>query len=330
MTLRRFLAATLFALLLNASLDAGERFETENFIVDAPNKQLARTFGEYAEKYRIEKAQEWLGETMPAWNRKCPLKVVIDMSQTGGATTFTFAGGRNGGVLTREMKIFGETNQLLKSVLPHEITHTVFAHHFGQAVPRWADEGGSVLSENDDERFRHDVRCREILNQGKGIRLRSLFALNDYPPEMFVLYAQGYSVTQFLVDRGGKQKFLQFVGTGLQNRNRNWEDAVSQYGFRSVDELEEAWLAQLKSAAPSRAQVASNRGKSNPGNSTLASRGTETRTSAVPGLPQLEAPVTSLARGVSPESERSQNFESKAPPIPPLPRLLPPEPPVRR
>ena len=39
--------------------------------------------------------------------------------------------------------------RMLHSVLPHEMTHTVFAHHFRYPVPRWADEGGSVLSEDD-------------------------------------------------------------------------------------------------------------------------------------------------------------------------------------
>lgn len=331
MTLRRLAAAALvFA--VSTCLQAAERFETENFIVEAPTKQLAKTFGEYAEKYRQEKALDWLGQELPRWPRKCPLTVIIDLSKTGGATTFTFNRGRTGGVRTQEMKIFGETNALLKSVLPHEITHTIFAHHFGQAVPRWADEGGSVLSENEDERYRHDIRCREILNQGKGIKLRSLFTLEEYPPEMFVLYAQGYSITQFLVDRGGRQKFLQFVGMGLQNGFRNWEEAVSLYGFRSVDEMESTWLSFLKSTPPSRTLVADSRLNRNSSGTkaSLASRGSETRSSAVPGLPQLEDPVTGTVRGASPDRERVA-YEPKASlPIPPLPRLLPPELPIKR
>jgi len=65
-----------------------------------------------------------------------------------------------------KMEIQGPLDRLLASVLPHEITHTVFAHHFRQPVPRWADEGGSVLSEDDLERERHDKLTRSILNQG--------------------------------------------------------------------------------------------------------------------------------------------------------------------
>lgn len=318
---------------------AAERYTTRNFVVEAATKELAKTFGDYAEQYRKEKALDWLGYIMPDWPRPCPLKVQVTMANAGGATTFTFGPGQDGRstVLSQEMKIFGEVNQLLRSVLPHEITHTVLAHHFGQAVPRWADEGGSVLSENDEERFNHDVRCREILNQGRGIPLRHLFQMTEYPRDMIVVYAQGYSVCQYLIDQGGKQKFLQFVALGMRNSNRNWEEAVQMYGYNDTEELQVAWLKELKAGPPQRISArvegrpAATRDRSGPTrpSATLASnnRNVETRSSAIPGLPQLEPPV--VARGAAPERESKT---TKAPPAvsPPLPRLGPPEPPVRK
>ena len=342
---------------------AGERHVTDNFIVDAPTKELARTFGEYAEKFRREKAIDWLGSEMPRWPQKCPLKVQVTMGHTGGATTFTFGveGNRRPAVMSQEMKIFGSVEQLLHSVLPHEVTHTVFAHHFGQPVPRWSDEGGSVLSENDDERFNHDVRCREVLNQGRGIPLRVLFKLKDYPKDMIVLYAQGYSITQFLVDQGGKQKLLQFIGQGMKNDNNNWEDAVrTAYGYGSVDELQEAWITALRNP-PQRVAARNNTGKTPTARTGMnenlqasatltGSKGIETRSSAAPGVPMLEPPV--VARGATPTDGTGPTFgglptptpppgaeramspaAASATPRPPLPRelgLLPPEPPSRR
>ena len=48
-------------------------------------------------------------------------------------------------------------------------------------MPRWADEGGSVLSEDDVERARHDQLCRQFLNTpGKKFPLRRLFNLKEY------------------------------------------------------------------------------------------------------------------------------------------------------
>ena len=70
------------------------------------------------------------------------------------------------------MHIEGTLERLLASVLPHEVTHTVFAFHFRQPVPRWADEGGSVLSEDEIERKRHDRLVRNILNNRRAMPLR--------------------------------------------------------------------------------------------------------------------------------------------------------------
>ena len=39
------------------------------------------------------------------------------------------------------MRVIGTPERILDSVLPHEVTHTVMATHFGQPLPRWADVG---------------------------------------------------------------------------------------------------------------------------------------------------------------------------------------------
>jgi hypothetical protein len=186
------------------------------------------------------------------------------------------------------------------------------------------------LSENDEERYTHDVKCREVLNQGRGIPLRVLFSLKEYPRDMHVLYAQGYSVSQYLIDKGGpdgKKRFLQFVGVGMQNDNRNWEEAVQMYGFSSTDELQLAWIDSLRTP-PSRiaARNQDRKGGTAVASLTGASRGVETRTSAVPGLPPLLGePV--VARGTAPEREPAARPDPT--PKPPIPRLLPPEPPTK-
>ncbi len=340
MTLRRSLFLALAsALVLSAPASADERYVTENFVVHAPTKTLAKTFGEYAEKYRDEKARDWLGKEMPKWSQKCPLVVEITEGRTGGATTFTFSD-RQAGVLSQEMKIFGSVKQLLDSVLPHEITHTVLAYHFGQAVPRWADEGGSVLSENDKERLDHDVKCREFLNAGRGIPLRILFAMKEYPRDMIVLYAQGYSVSDYLIALGGcglkgRKRFLAFLETGMQKSNKNWEKAVAaHYEFDTVDNLQVKWIDSLRKPP---ADLAS-RSKLSGGGSTASLnkgrdelRGYDQRTSAGPALPQLEPPVLGTARGSTPR-EDDRAAPSKGQPTtrptyssPPNMLLLPPD-----
>jgi hypothetical protein len=241
-------------------------YRTTNFYVTAPDPQTAKQCGDAAEHYRKEKAIMWLGQEMPTWPQPCPLNITVSMEGPSGATSFQFGQGR---ILGMKMEIQGPLDRLLASVLPHEITHTVFAHYFKQPVPRWADEGGSVLSEDDVERDRHDRLTRQILNRGQQIPLRKLFGLREYPPQVMCLYAEGFSMSDYLVKRSDYKTFLHFVGHGMQH---GWDSAVqSFYGHRSVEELEEAWLKHLRetrrggpSQAPSPAQVASNGNGSRP------------------------------------------------------------------
>ena len=121
-------------------------FRTQNFIVSARDPAFARQVCEAAEQYRVELAHEWLGRELPAWSQPCPI-TVQDGPQlgAGGATSFSFDRGHPFGWT---MSIQGSRERILDSVLPHEVTHTVFATHFGRPVPRWADEGACTTVEH--------------------------------------------------------------------------------------------------------------------------------------------------------------------------------------
>jgi hypothetical protein len=234
---RRFLPL----LLIGVVASMGASYRTPNFVVHAPTPQIAEQIGKWAEHYRKEKAQLWLGREMPPWPQPCPVIVQVSMEGPSGATSFNFGQGQ---VLSQKMEIRGPLDRLIASVLPHEITHTVFAYYFRTPVPRWADEGGSVLSEDDLERDRHDKLVRSILNQGRQIPCRRLFSLREYPREVMCLYAQGFSISDYLVKRSDRQTFLQFVATGMQS---GWDSAAQRfYGHRNVEELEGAWLQHLR------------------------------------------------------------------------------------
>ena len=70
------------------------------------------------------------------------------------------------------------------------------------------------------------------------------------------LYAQGYSVTSFLVGASNRQQFLGFVATGM---NQGWDAACqSYYHYRSVEELEQAWLTHMRNTRRPPVQLAAN------------------------------------------------------------------------
>jgi hypothetical protein len=241
MATRRLLLSAVLALLVIPGIGSAAAVHSTNFVVEAPTPELAQEFARLAEHYRKQKAIEWIGREMPNWAQPCQLRVTVSSQGAGGATTFDFS--RRD--IYQQMHIEGSLERLKNSVLPHEVTHTVFAYHFRQPVPRWADEGGSVYSEDEVERRRHDQMCRQILNAGRGIPLRRLFNLKDYPSDVMVLYAQGYSVSRYLIEASDRQTFLDFVAHGMSQRG--WDDAVRTfYQYKSVDELEQAWLDSLR------------------------------------------------------------------------------------
>jgi hypothetical protein len=303
MTLRRSWSA-LFAACALASM--GASFRTQNFVVEAPNAQIAQQIGQYAEQYRKEKALHWLGEEMPPWSEPCPVKVSVTMNGSGGATSFTFDRGR---VLGQHMHIEGSLDRLIASVLPHEVTHTVFAYHFRSPVPRWADEGGSVLGEDDQERQRHDTLVWQILNTpGRAMPMRRLLGLRDYPPDVMTLYAQGYSVTSFLVGMSSRPAFLNFVADGMR---QGWDQAVqAHYRFNSVEELEKAWVKHIaEQRRPQMQQLASN----NRDGSNRASNSHDPRSEqrlvrqTAPPVQPLEDSTRAVYRGVSASAEREES-----------------------
>src|SRR5690606_5582304 len=129
----------------------------------------------------------------------CEIEVKITFGGAGGATSFAF---ENGEVLGQSMVVEGSLERILHSVLPHEVTHTIFAAKFRRPLPRWADEGGAVLSEDHEEIARHDLLVRKIINRGGMIPLSRLFVLTEYPRDVMALYAQGFSVARYLVSLG--------------------------------------------------------------------------------------------------------------------------------
>lgn len=240
----RLARAALFAAAL---LSLGAQFRTPNFVVDAPTPELARQVGRSAEKFRRELAIRWLGKAMPKWSRPCPIKArVAPNLGAGGVTSFLFDRGE---VYGWRMNIQGPQDRLLDSVLPHEVTHTIFASHFRQPLPRWADEGACTTVEHESERAKQQQLLIQFLKTGRGIAFTEMFALKEYPRDVMPLYSQGFSLASFLIDRGGRKKFLSFLADGLQDER--WQEATQHsYGYPSLAALQHSWLDWVKQGSP--------------------------------------------------------------------------------
>jgi hypothetical protein len=220
---------------------------TQNFLVSAATQELANEVARAAEKYRHDLAVEWLGHELPNWEQPCPITVKVSPRLgAGGATSFMFGGGKPYGWT---MDIFGPQERVLDSVLPHEVTHTIFATHFGRPLPRWADEGACTTVEHASERGKQEKLLYRFLTTNKGIAFNKMFAMTEYPREMLPLYSQGYSLTRFLIALEGKRKFVAYVGDGMSSNN--WTAATKKhYGFHSLSDLQLTWLEWVRKGTP--------------------------------------------------------------------------------
>jgi hypothetical protein len=164
----------------------------------------------------------------------------------GGATSFVFDRGE---VFGWKMNIQGSRERILDSVLPHEVTHTIFASYFRQPLPRWADEGACTTVEHPSEVSKQERNLIQFLKSGRGIPFSQMFAMKEYPSDVMPLYAQGHSLSEWLIESRGRKEFLEFVGDGM--KDENWPRAVHEhYGFTSLLTMQTAWNDWVKQGRP--------------------------------------------------------------------------------
>lgn len=225
----------------------GAAHRTENFTCNAPTREIAVSVCEAAERFRRDLAIDWIGYELPKWAKPCPITVQVGPRMgAGGATSFVFD---HGDIFGWQMSIQGTLERVLDSVLPHEVTHTIFASHFRQPLPRWADEGACTTVEHASERMKQQKMLIEFLHTGRGISFAEMFAMREYPQDVLPLYAQGHSLAIFLIDRGGKKKYVQFVADGLASNN--WPGELKKhYDFPNLGSLQNAWLDWVAQGSP--------------------------------------------------------------------------------
>ncbi len=234
---------------------------TPNFIIQTNNPQLAGKFACALEYYRCKEAIEWIGQPLGAtqnnprgrdWTH--PAVVTINVGPNignGGATTFIFDRGEVSGW---RMTLQGDEYGLLVSTIPHEVQHMISATNFRKPILRWIDEGISTSTENCDEKDKHRKMLIQFLRTNRGISFNQLFAMTEYPRDIMPLYAQGWSLTEYLLIQGGggctsKRKLYDFLGEGLNTRD--WNSALKKYyNINNIGELQNKWLDWVRRGLP--------------------------------------------------------------------------------
>lgn len=238
-----------FGLLSATTAVGAEKYETANFQVTAADKQVAQQVAAAAEHYRKELAIYWLGRPMPNWSRPCRVSVNVGALGAGGQTTFQFV---NGEVINWRMSVQGSLERILDSVIPHEVNHTIFACHFRRPLPRWADEGAATLFEHDSEKVKQLHLLNQVIrDEGQHFSLRELLSMKDYPEDprrMLTLYAQGFTLVDFLVQQKGQKVYLQLLSAAEE---RGWEEAIrTHFDHAGIAALERNWRGWVLAGRP--------------------------------------------------------------------------------
>lgn len=234
---------------LSLFTSTGATFHTPNFIVTAPTADVAEQIGKAAEEYRRELAVFWLNQPLPNWSRPCKLKVRPGSIGAGGETKFQFVGNE---VLNWDMYVQGSVERILDSVLPHEVNHTIFACHFRRPLPRWADEGAATLFEHRSEQMKQLGLLNQVIESDREfIQLPRLLEMKEYPKgyrPMLIMYAEGYALADFLVQQGGRKRYLKFLADG---ERMGWTKAIKEnYSHAGVDSLQKNWKGWILAGMP--------------------------------------------------------------------------------
>ena len=240
------------------------RTTTTNFTITSPDPNLARRAGQLAEQYRKALSLQWLGYEIATWQERCPVQIVLG-PHAGGETSFAFVEGQKSEPIGWQMKIVGPADRVLDAVLPHEITHTIFATHFGQPLPRWADEGACTTVEHESERKKNHEMLMNFLTAkpSRGIPFNRMYTMKRYPHDILPLYAQGYSLAKFLIAQKGRIHFVSYIQQGLRQENQNlpgkpsraWDTVTETfYGYQDLSDLQIAWIAWVRKGSPTDAR----------------------------------------------------------------------------
>jgi len=242
--MKRLAVAVLIVWLAPVYAHAGGFASNADFIVNVAAQgeqnadgELAKEIARRASEYRSRISKEWLDEELPPSVGRTCLSVLLTDDEDLGQTW-------------PKNEITGEYNNVhlstsregaLGGTLAHEVAHTVLATRFPhpQDLPVWVVEG--VASRYDDEK-RVAIRRRIIswyARTGNWPSLEDVLNAESIPPYDQAEYAVASSLTEFLLTKGDKQKFLEFAQRG---RSDGWDSALtSTYGIRNVQQLQIQW-----------------------------------------------------------------------------------------
>lgn len=177
-----------------------------------------------------------------SWDNRAKIYMYKDQSSYLADTQRAAWSGAVVNVKKRTIKTFVGQDGFFDSVLPHEMTHIIFREFIGEKVnlPLWIDEGVACSQEKSSLGERLKV-ARNLVSQGMHLTFDKLTDIKDTTlvvPQVF--YAEAASIIVFILDKYGKNKFLEF-SRALRDGD-DWKEALkNKFNFRDFKDMENKW-----------------------------------------------------------------------------------------
>jgi len=205
---------------------------TTNFQVEAPDQPSAQRVAVWAEGARRDIVARWFAGDDEPWPRR--VRIVVHAEHPGYFATEFAAGAVTITLWTKDAH--------LESTVRHEVTHAVLHLRYPYAdIPRWIDEGIAVCNESSAEQRR---LVAPLHQRERRYTVRQLAPMREYPRDVLLFYAQGFSLTDFLVRQHGERKVIRCLETSF----RIGQEAAlgRELGYQSFEDLERQWLTDLR------------------------------------------------------------------------------------
>lgn len=149
--------------------------------------------------------------------------------------------------------IYSYENPGLNGTLAHEITHLIFYEYMGRVNVdhRWVNEGLAVYEQG----LAMDMRRVDIFSASLGNvrqqpmpmdQMIHLVPATERENAVSVWYAQAESMVRYMIERGGRIGFSQFLRALAQGKSFDDAYAVAFPGkWSSLKNFEEDWLRQI-------------------------------------------------------------------------------------
>jgi len=177
-----------------------------------------------------------------SWDNRCKIFLYSDTDSYINATGTISWSRAHVNVVDKHIVTYTGQDEFFDIILPHEMAHIIFREcvGFDKSLPLWLDEGVAILAEVDSSR--RLAYAKEAVLKGNYIPLDKLSNINDYAlMDPYVFYSQSASVVDFLLDRYGRNTFVNFCRE-LRDNN-SWKLALKKvYKIEGLDDLQNRWL----------------------------------------------------------------------------------------